>query len=370
MGGGAAEFIDGQAGGGVKQSQLGDLDREVQVLAVVDVEGVDTDDLAVDVDQRAAAVARRDRRGGLHVLHPVVKPGGGGDDAVGEGAGEASGAAQGVDRLAGGDGGLLLQIGVAGEGGLHQGQIQVRVAAVDRRDLQLRPVGEGGRGGIGALHHVVVGGDLPPVVHKEAGAAGKGIAVAVIDADLHHAGRDGPEHLLGAHGHRAVLLPLGGVGHVGAGRGESRLPALKGVALQADLRLHGHLARGEILLRLAHEGALAGVEAHGVAPRPLGDDHLVGDDVDGGGVPVVKDIALPLHHGRGGAAALFDGLHEIARDQGAAVELIAHRIVHRLGSLCGAAGNAQEQQQRQRNRQQFPHIGTSLFSAPPGRSRG
>src|SRR5262249_53163658 len=137
--------------------------------------GVDADDLALQVDQRAAGVAGVDGRVGLDevLVHVHVQATAlGADDAVGHGAGPAERGADGQDAVADLHGPAVAQF----EGGqvalgvdADDGQVGLGVdldllgrepAAVGQHDLDL----------VGAVDDVVVGQDDALGVDDEAGA--------------------------------------------------------------------------------------------------------------------------------------------------------------------------------------------------------
>ena len=154
----------------------GKTDTGALVGAVGGDHGVDADDLAVRVQQRAAGVAGVDGRVGLDgVLDGralrTSNGADGADDAAGHGAAEAKGIADGVDLLAHGECG-----GVGQRDGLQVGRVDLQQGQV------VRPVGAHNLGrvaalvaqhhldaAVGALHHVVVGQHVTALVEDESG---------------------------------------------------------------------------------------------------------------------------------------------------------------------------------------------------------
>src|SRR6185369_1546168 len=133
--------------------------------------GVDADDVTVDVEHRAAAVAHVDGGVGLDVAvvgartgDPAVKRG---DDPGGDGAADAIGIADGEDPVADPRLGAVapLHEGQAAAFDLEQGEVRRFVAADDARRIFLAVGGDDrdgvDRAGAGQpLDQVVVGDDV------------------------------------------------------------------------------------------------------------------------------------------------------------------------------------------------------------------
>jgi hypothetical protein len=144
----------------------------------------DSDDLAVQVDQGAAAVAGIDGRGDLHHVGEGCActavtalgdgPSHGGDDALGDAAGQAQRVAHGHDDLA-----YLHLGGVAERGGPEtlrypaesdDREVLLGVGEDEVRAERLLSGGQRDLEGPGIAHDMGVGDDVAPVVVDDSGA--------------------------------------------------------------------------------------------------------------------------------------------------------------------------------------------------------
>ncbi len=199
-----------------------DRDGEADPRAAAVHRCVDADQLAVDVEQRPAAVARVDRRVGLDEV--VVGPALGADHALdgrdnpgGDGVAQPEGVADGDHRLA--------DHQVVGAAHLHRGE----ALAAPGQDAQHRQVQAAVRahqqGGVGAVvsqldldlpragDDVLVGQHIAPGIHHHARAQGAGLALGygVAAEELVEEG------ILSAEGAAAAGLLGEDVDHRGAG---------------------------------------------------------------------------------------------------------------------------------------------------------
>ncbi len=153
-----------------------------KVAAAADDHGIDADHFAVDIEQRASAIAAVDGRVGLqealHLMAGLVEVAAlGADDAGGHGLIQSEGRADGHRPIADFDG-----VGVADvERGellagvdLQNGQVELGICADQLSRIFGSVAGQGHLYAGGVLDHVVVGENVAVAVHDEARAEALG----------------------------------------------------------------------------------------------------------------------------------------------------------------------------------------------------
>ena len=257
---------------------------QVQVLAVLIAGAGDADDLAVFVQQRAAAAALGDGGADLDVGDPVLQAVGVGDDAHAQGVLQTQGAADGVDRGAAqgrvfrahGQGVKVLPLD------LQDGPVLVRVPGVDAGHGEDPPVDELDRGAVRPGDDMVVGHRHAVPAHEKAAAGLDGAALGVIDLDEEDGCGAAGVNLLGAQ------FPLF-LGHgVDDGQGTD------GGIVHAEAQMAGQVPELEVVV------AADVVDGDALGQRPVDQHRLAAGHRRGGFVlpgkgqlPAGGGVALP-----------------------------------------------------------------------------
>ena len=167
--------------------QLGYMDGEIQILRVQQRPGVDADDLAIFVDQRATGVAAGDGGIVLDVSNTIDFTIGIGDHAIGESGGKPLRISERINNL------TDFVAGIADDSGLQIGCIDFQHSNIDIFIVCQHIVhgivltAQGNFGGVAVFDNVIVGDDSAVRSVDKAGTQGIFITAFVIGDDFTNA---------------------------------------------------------------------------------------------------------------------------------------------------------------------------------------